>query len=184
MMTDTLTAKIEALLFYKSDPTELADLAETCNEDIQTIREAVSTLKQQLQDRGLTLIENEGSVQLVTDPEFGDAIKRDRKRQVDTNLTDAQAEALSVIAYLAPTEKTTIDYIRGVNSRAVLRNLSTRGLIEKDRSGQHISYKLATEALKHLGLDKPGDLPKYESTREQLMEFVQTRDEGADNNEA
>jgi segregation and condensation protein B len=84
---------------------------------------------------------------------------------------------------MSPTTKPTIDFVRGVNSRAVLRNLSTRGLIKKDRSGNQTTYSLSAEALQHLGITDTTELPEYENTRAKLAEFVDTEDVAVNTND-
>lgn len=173
-MNKQLSAKIEALLAYKQEPMHRSDIASACDAKPKAVQRALAKLKDDLTDRGLTIVETGDAVQLTTDPEFGNIIRQQYKESVDTNLTEAQSEALSVIAYLAPVTKPTIDFVRGVNSRAVLRNLSTRGLVDTDRSGQQTSFTPSAQALRHLGISKREELPKYEETKKRLEEFIAT----------
>lgn len=175
MNSSNLTAKIESVLFYKQEPVKVDELANICEVDeSEDIRQAVSKLKTELEDRGMTLIQKEDAVEIVTDNEFSELIAKAKKKEVDTNLTSAQSEALALVAYLAPVSKAKIDFVRGVNSRAVLRNLSTRGLITKKGSGKtNRMYQLTSDALAHLGITNKEELPEYESTRQKLMKFVE-----------
>lgn len=181
-MNSNLSAQIEALLFHHGEPIDLARLADICNAEPEAVRQAVSDLKTHLNNRGLTVVQHESAVQLRTDPDVSDCITRFRKSEVDTNLTDAQSEALAVIAYLSPATKPDIDFIRGVNSRTVLRNLQTRGLIQKTKENKKGVYKMTADALAHLGVTKPEDLPEYETTRNKLTEFVAAAQEDRSNN--
>jgi segregation and condensation protein B len=182
MKNDKLQNQIEALLSARSEPIDIDHIVELTDSDPEAVQKAVARLKSDLEDRGVSLIQNDGEIQLVTDPQFSDIIAKQNKREVDTNLTKAQSEALSVIAYMSPTTKPTIDFVRGVNSRAVLRNLSTRGLINKDRSGNQTTYSLSAEALQHLGITGTTELPEYENTRAKLAEFVDTNDVAVNTN--
>lgn len=169
-----LSAQIEAVLSTKSEATKITDLAELTDSDAANIQQAIAHLKDDLEKRGLKLIQHEGKVQLVSDPKHSDLIEQQRQQEVDTNLTKAQSEALAVIAYMSPVTKSVIDFVRGVNSRAVLRNLSTRGLINKQHKQDTTQFSLSSQALQHLGITNVQDLPKYKKTKKRLSEFVDT----------
>lgn len=177
MKTDKLTAQLEAVLSAQSEPMEISDLAELTQADAEAVERAVTKLEHDLESRGLNVIRHENQVQLVTDPEHSEIVAEKRQQEIDTNLTKAQSEALAVIAYMTPVGKAAIDFVRGVNSRAVLRNLMTRGLINKDRSGEMVTFSVSSEALQHLGITDVEELPKYEQTRKRLTEFVDTNRE-------
>jgi len=171
-MSKDVSAQIEALLFYHGEPIEKSTLADMLQVRPEIIQKAVASLKADLDQRALTLMENESTVQLRTDPSLSDLIKQFRKKEINTNLTDAQAEALAVTAYLQPAAKPDIDFIRGVNSRTVLRNLKTRGLIKKTKKDGKKCFRLTSDALAHLGITSIQELPQYETTRKKLAEFT------------
>ncbi len=173
MNTDYITAKIESILFYKREPVQVSELAEICEVDPEKARQVISKLKKELEDRGVSLIQKEGAVEMVTDNEFSELIEKAKREEVDSNLTSAQSEALALVAYLAPVSKAKIDFVRGVNSRAVLRNLSTRGLITKQKGKAGRAYKLTSDALAHLGVTDKKELPDYKATRQKLTEFIE-----------
>jgi len=180
-MSKKLSAQIEALLFYHGEPIERGELAEACEVDLEEVQKALAELKSNLQKRGLALIEKDSTVQLRTDAELSSLITRFRKKEINTDLTDPQAEALSVIAYLQPATKPDIDFIRGVNSRTVLRNLQTRGLVEKGKHNSKAVYELTPDTLAHLGVTKAEELPQYQSTRQKLAEFTEATQETGGN---
>jgi segregation and condensation protein B len=169
-----LSAQIEAVLSTKAEAVTITDIAELTDSDAKSVQQAISHLKDKLEERGLELIQHEDGIQLVSAPEHSDLIAQQRQQEVDTNLTKAQSEALAVIAYMAPVTKSAIDFVRGVNSRSVLRNLSTRGLINKQQKQDTVQFSLSSEALQHLGITSIQDLPKYEQTKKRLSEFVET----------
>jgi len=171
-MSNKLSAQIEALLFHTGESMDIKELADACDVNTEDIHEGLTALESALQDRGITLVRNDSFVQLRTANEFADVIKRFRKNRIDTNLTSAQSEALAVIAYIQPVSKPDIDFIRGVNSRTVLRNLQTRGLIKKQQKNEKTHYKLTTDALAHLGITKTTELPEYETTQNKLTDFI------------
>jgi segregation and condensation protein B len=174
--SDKLSTQIEAVLAAQSEPMAVSDLQDITEASPEDIQKAIAELKNALDNRGLSLIHHENHVQLVTDPGESEIVAKQKQKEVDTNLTKAQSEALAVIAYMAPVSKSVIDFIRGVNSRAVIRNLATRGLINKDRSGEQVTFSVSTEALQHIGVTNAHGLPKYQDTRERLAEFVETNE--------
>lgn len=169
---NALSEKLEALLFYFGDPVKKKELAAICEASASEVDDALSDLMNNLSSRGITLIVHEDTAQLVTDPAFNELIQQVATEKTNTDLTDAQSEALSVVAYLAPVEKMTIDFVRGVNSRVVLRNLTARGLVQKKSEEASAVYNLTMDAMTHLGISSPEELPDYSTTREQLEEFV------------
>lgn len=180
-MSNSLSSQIEALLFHTGEPMDITELADACDVDADRVHEALAALESELEDRGLTLVRSDSSVQLRTGDQFADLIKQFRENRINTDLTSAQSEALAVIAYIQPVSKPDIDFIRGVNSRTVLRNLQTRGLINKQQQNKKTHYKLTTDALAHLGISKASELPQYEKTQNKLTEFISAaEDEGAE----
>jgi segregation and condensation protein B len=80
-----------------------------------------------------------------------------------------------VIAYNVPVKRSEIDYIRGVNSSFMLRNLLIRGLIERMRDpkdSRSYVYRISADFLKFLGLTSISDLPDYGSFAQKLEEFL------------
>jgi segregation and condensation protein B len=76
-------------------------------------------------------------------------------------LTPAQAETLSIVAYLQPVSRPEIARIRGVASDSAATSLLERGLIEESGRSQFgaILYRTTPLFLKLFGLNSPDDLP-------------------------
>lgn len=171
-----LTTKIQGLLFYTGESVSVDKIARLCDTDKKSAEEALGRLKENLKSSGLDLILHEDTARLVTDASLSDFIANIREQEVNTKLTNAQSEALAIVAYLAPVKKVKVDFIRGVNSRAVLRNLSARGLVTKKKKDGRVLYALTSEALAHLGITHEEELPDYEETRGKLYEFTETEE--------
>ena len=167
-----LAQKIHALLFYRQDALSVRGLAKFCSAGTEEIRAALEEIKETLAGQGVQLLFHDEKAQLVTARSQSDFIKEVAKEEVNTNLTSAQSEALAIIAYLAPVNKIRIDFIRGVNSRAVLRNLSARGLVQESTKDAKKTYTLTNDALAHLGVNALAELPDYQETRKKLLEFT------------
>ena len=162
-----LEAKIEAVLFIHGEPVRLKKLASVTKASETQIEKALDSIKERLdsEDRGLDLMRGKDEVQLVTAPELTEVVEKLTKEELDTKLTPAALETLSIIAYLGPCTRALIDYVRGVNSSFMLRTLMVRGLVERmDDRGKTGGYAYQTtfDFLKHMGVSTSKELPEYE----------------------
>jgi segregation and condensation protein B len=170
----TLDAKIEAVLFWKAEPTSVKKLAGILEVNEDEVRASIAVLKTSLQNRGLTLVELEDEVTLGTSKDVSPLIEKLTKEELVKDLGKAGLETLSIVLYQGPLTRAEIDYIRGVNSQFILRNLLVRGLVEKvenpsDRRG--FLYKPSFDLLSHIGISKISDLPDYETVRKNIEAF-------------
>jgi len=172
-----LENKIEAILFMKGEPQSIKSIASLLKVTEAEVAESVMVLAESLRSlgRGIRLLRKDDSVMLVTAPEAGDVIREMAKEEYDSNLSPATVETLAIIAYKGPIIKAEIDYIRGVNSGFILRNLLIRGLIERvtnpsDRRA--FLYRPSFELLQFLGVDNIGDLPEYKEFNKKMEESV------------
>jgi segregation and condensation protein B len=87
------------------------------------------------------------------------------------------------VLYHGPISRREIDYVRGVNSAFILRNLLVRGLVEKTdaKEGERsFTYKPTLELLSHLGVTKIEEFPEYEQVKNELREFNERLTENKD----
>lgn len=175
-MTDNLQGKIEAVLFIYGEPIKIKKIADILGIEEATAREGLLALSEALKnyERGLSLMIGENQATLVTKPEFQDIVKKIVKEELDTELSPASLETLAIVAYLGPVSRAKIDYIRGVNSSFILRNLAIRGLVDKegqkDKSGNFM-YKVTFDFWKHIGISSPAQLPDFDKYRNLINEF-------------
>jgi len=165
-----LINQIEALLFFQAGPSTVSDLMKTTESSTPAVRTALDALDERLRGRGLSLIRVEDTVELVTAPSVSEVIQRARENELSGNLGRAAIETLTIVLYRGPVSKPDIDYIRGVNSRAILRSLLIRGLVEKTRGKEPRAgtYVATSDTLKYLGIGSISLLPEYEETRESI----------------
>jgi segregation and condensation protein B len=169
-----LSAQIEAILFWKAEPVSIKKLAQLLNIDTSSIKTAINELEQSLKGRGLTLVQTDEEVMLGTSKELSPLIEQLTKEELTRDLGKAGLETLSIILYQGPISRADIDYIRGVNSQFILRNLLIRGLIERvdnPKDARSFLYKTTLELLSHLGLSKIEDLPEYEKVKKDIEDF-------------
>ena len=178
-----LDAKIEALLFFKGEPVSTKEMAKYLKTKESAVKEALGTLEQKLEGRGLSLVYKDNKVMLGTGREMGPLLEELRKEELDKELSKASLETLSVILYKEGVTRSDIDYIRGVNSSFILRNLLIRGLIERKThptDSRKYVYSPTFELLQHLGLSKMEDLPEYTEVTKSLQESVEGAEETQD----
>ncbi len=169
-----LSSQIEAVLFYKAEPLSVKRLAQILKKDEKEIKNALTELREELKGRGLTLVEWEDEVTLGTSKEVSALIETLTKEELVKDLGKAGLETLSIILYQGPLSRAEIDYIRGVNSNFILRNLLIRGLIERvdnPKDQRSFLYKPTLELISHLGLSKITDLPDYDAVRSDIENF-------------
>lgn len=171
-----LESKLEAVLFWKAEPMSIKKLASILNVSEEQIKEAVKSLQESLKDRGLTLIQWEDEVTLGTAKEASELIESLTKEELTKDLGKAGLETLSIILYQGPLSRAEIDYIRGVNSQFILRNLLVRGLIERidnPKDQRSFLYKPTLELLSFLGVSKVEDIPDFEVVKRDIENFKQ-----------
>lgn len=175
-----LEQKIEAVLFYKGEPESRKGLAQLLKVTEDEIEKAVTTLASSLDVRGIRLLRLQDQYELVTAPETSDVIVEVKKEELARDLGKAGAETLAIVLYRGPVARAVIEYIRGVNSSFVLRNLQMRGLIARvhnPNDNRSYLYKVTPELLKHLGVTSLTELPEYEKLRKELDALESTIDE-------
>ena len=173
-MNTDLDKKIEALLFWKGEPMKLKKIADMLSVSEEEIKNSIQILKEKLEGRGVSLMEKEDEVMMVTAGECSELIEKLTKEELSKDLGKAALETLSIILYQGPIKRSELDYIRGVNSQFILRNLLVRGLIEKiadPKDARTFVYKPSFELLAHLNVKSIEELPDYEAVRKDIESF-------------
>jgi segregation and condensation protein B len=172
----TLEQVVESLLFLSPEPVSTADLAEACEASEAEIDRALDLLATSLDGRGLTLREVAGGHTLAARPDSADAARRLLAKPKTPPLTQAQAETLSIVAYLQPVSRPEIARIRGVSSESAVQTLTERGLIEeagRSRFGAviHRTTPLFERLFGLSGLDQLPDPARFDPTPEDESEL-------------
>jgi segregation and condensation protein B len=170
-----LEAKIEGLLFYKGEDVQIKKLAELLSVSTEEIEEALKKLGQSLSGRGLVLVRKDDSVVLGITSELSSLIESIRKEEIGKELSKASLETLSIVLYKNGVARSEIDYIRGVNSSFILRNLLVRGLIEKivdPKDSRRFLYRPTFDTLSFMGVTSIDQLPNYNDVINQLQEVI------------
>lgn len=156
---------IESLLFVSKEPLGLDRLSTLLPElERGEIHETVMALMDEYEKRqgGFHIVHVAGGYQFRTRPEHKDWINR--LNQVSPlRLSRAAIETLTIIAYKQPVIRSDIEYIRGVDSGGVIRNLLDLKLVRvlgrKDIPGRPLVYSTTRYFLELFGLSDIRDLP-------------------------
>ena len=169
--TLSLDAQIEGILFWKGEPVRVKKLSQILNAEEKDILSALEVLKQKLEARGVILVFKEDEVMLGTAPQMSAVMETLTKEELTKDLGKAGLETISIILYKGPISRAEIDYIRGVQSNFILRNLLVRGLIEKvvkPDDQRSFLYKPSFELLSYLGMSKIEDIPEYAKVKKEF----------------
>lgn len=177
---------IEALLFWKGEPLSTKEIASYLSIKKEEVAPLIDSLETSLATRGIVLIRKEDEVTLGTHPQASAVIEKLRKEELSKDLGKAGLETLAIILYKGPVKRAEIDYIRGVNSQFILRNLLVRGLIERvpaPDDQRAILYKTSFDLLQLLGITDVTKLPRYDEVLKEIESFKMTQ-EGIKQSEA
>ncbi len=170
-------AVMEAVLFTMGESVEIARLAETIEESVKDTKAILADMKERYEreDRGITLIELEESVQLCTKPEMYEYLIKIAKTPKKYVLTDTLMETLSIIAYKQPVTRLEIERIRGVSCDHAINRLLEFNLITEvgrmDAPGRPLLFGTTEEFLRNFGVKSLDELPELNAV--QIEEFKQ-----------
>lgn len=167
-----LQQKIEALLFFKNEPISFNWLSKKLNTSLSDIEQSIFDMKEFYENRGFILVTTEDDVALMTANIAQDIIQTLTQEQQGKELSKQALETLAIIIYKGKVTKPEIDYIRGVNSVFILRNLLIRGLITKknNESDKRSPYYIPThDLLSFLGIDDIRKLSDFDEFQKELQ---------------
>lgn len=177
---NNLETKIEALLFFKAEPLSLKKLEEVLKVPKTEILEALESLKNNLTNRGIVLMEKDEEFTIAVSPVYSEMIDEIQKEELNRDLSKASLETLSIILYKNGASRSEIDFIRGVNSSFTLRALLVRGLIEKVAStedNRRYIYKPTFDLLSFMGVSNISELPGWEELNKAIEKTIKENNE-------
>ncbi len=165
MYFPSLNAIVEGLLFVSDGPISLDRLTELLPDyERASVRLAVQELRDEYEQRGsgMHLVEVAGGWQLRTVPELMPYLSRMVKGK-PARFSQSALETLAIIAYRQPITRQEIEYLRGVDTGAVLKTLLEKKLVKilgkKDIPGRPIIYGTSKEFLEVFNLKDLTGLP-------------------------
>lgn len=177
MERQTVKAVLEAILFTMGESIELSRLAATLELDKQDVKEILEEMQNDYEqnDRGISLIWLEDSVQLSTKPSMYEYLIKIAKTPKKMVLTDTVLETLSIIAYKQPVTRLEIETIRGVSCDHAINKLLDYELITElgrlDAPGRPLLFGTTEQFLRCFGVKSLDELPELSTI--QVEEFKQ-----------
>lgn len=175
------SAQIQALLFSEGGALTYKALEKALGCSADDVRAALDALATAIEGSGLTLVRSDTEAVLAVAPVASDIVTKKATEEYGRDIGDAGLEVLAILLYEGASTRAEIDYIRGVNSSSTLRNLLTRGLIERSgnpEDGREFIYKPTTELLAHLGVSDRTTLPDYGTISAELSSFKESHAAG------
>lgn len=169
----TTEQKLEAILFALGEPITVSELVKLAGLSKEEVATGLQNLRESLSGRGVQLIESHQGYTLGTHPEASPLLDSIRKDELGKELSKASLETLAIILYYNGATRSDIDFIRGVNSNFILRNLVMRGLIERTEYAEDSRksfYVPTLDLMNHLGVTTISELPDYESIHKMFIE--------------
>ncbi|OGY39156.1 MAG: hypothetical protein A2418_03205 [Candidatus Brennerbacteria bacterium RIFOXYC1_FULL_41_11] len=166
---------LESILFAYGEPVKLDKLAVILGLEQAIVNSLVVEYAEKIAqnlESGTVLIRNNDEIQLGTRPGNFVFLEKFLKRDVDEELSSAATEVLTLILYRGPILRSEIDFIRGVNSSYILRMLSMRDLITREKHGLSFVYRPSFGLLKLLGILSPEDLPDFDALNQRLGDLM------------
>jgi len=157
---------LESILLISDRALKIKNLAKKLNLEKKEVKELIEELKEKfnIESSGIHLLITNDKIQFTTNPLSKKIVKEFVKEELNSNLTDASLEALTIIAYRGPITRSELEQIRGVNCSIILRNLLIKGLIESKTNKEKMTetYSITLDFLKYLGINTINELPDYE----------------------
>lgn len=169
-----LQALCEAILAVAREPVAPEALAEVAGEGV-TAAEVEAALEQvrsrhDSECSGLVVEQVGGGWRLATRAEHEGPLRQFLGMRSRTRLSQAGLEVLAIVAYRQPITLPEINFLRGVNSAAVMRTLVDRKLVavagRKQVVGTPLLYRTTREFLVHFGLPDLSSLPSLEEVEQ------------------
>lgn len=174
---DKLSRQIQALLFAEGGALTFKSLEKALSCDTAELQSALTMLATALEKTGLVLVKSDTEAVLAVAADAKEIVMKKATEEYARDIGDAGLEVLAVLLYEGPSTRAQIDYIRGVNSSSTLRNLLSRGCVERSgnpEDGREYIYRATAELLAHIGVSERTKLPEYSTISSELSSFKQT----------
>ena len=173
-----LARLLEAALFASSRPIPVEELA-ALDPDASpaALRAAIDELREHydVDGHGVELTEIGGGWQVLTRPEYTEAIERAQLAARPSRLSAAALETLAIIAYRQPIGRAEIEEIRGVSVGGVLKSLHERGLIDVAGRGEGLGrpllYGTTPSFLEQFALRHLTELPRTDELAVAMRQY-------------
>ena len=164
---NSLAKLLEAALFASPRPIPTDELATLDTEaSPAALQAALDELREHYDVDGhaVELVDAGGGWQILTRPEYTEAIERAQMAVRPRRLSPAALETLAIVAYRQPIGRAEVEEIRGVDVGSVLKSLHERGLIDvvgrSEALGRPLLYGTTDAFLEQFALRHLEELPR------------------------
>ena len=169
---------VEAVIFASEEAVTLQTIRQVTgsNLDSHELQSIVERLNTEYSSTGRTFQIHRiaGGYRFLSNPEYGDILKKLLAPKIRRRLSQSLIEVLAVIAYNQPVTRSEIQQIRGVSPDYAIDRLLNRGFIEvrgrADSPGKPLQYGTTKEFLDLFHLSSIKDLPKLREIKEIIHE--------------
>lgn len=175
-----LAKLLEAALFASNRPIPADDLVGL---DAEASPAGVAAALDELREHydtdghGVELVQVGDGWQILTRPEYTEAIERAQLATRPQRLSGAALETLAIIAYRQPIGRAEIEEIRGVGAGSILKSLQERNLIDVvgrgEGLGRPLLYGTTSVFLEHFALRHLEELPRADELAVALRQAPQ-----------
>jgi segregation and condensation protein B len=183
----SLLVRLQALLFAEGGSISRKRLCTQLGCKEKELSDAFAALPERLAGSGISLITTETEASLCVAPEATMFVQKVFERELGKEIGESGLEVLAIVLYCGASTRARIDYIRGVNTSSTLRNLLSRGLLERTgnpEDAREYLYRPTVELLAHLGVRNNTELPNYEEVVSELDAFEAGAKSAADTDAA
>jgi len=165
---ERIIPEVEAILFSSSEPVEREILIKLLNIDRTLFFQVIEYLKEKynVPESGLMIIDTAGGYQMVTKPQYAEALEKFFGNRKMARLSTPALETLAIIAYKQPLTKQEIEDIRGVDCDSVVKTLLDRDLVLRkgnvDLPGKPSLYHTTKKFLTYFKISSLRELPSIE----------------------
>jgi segregation and condensation protein B len=155
---------LEAVLMVVEEPVDEVALASALELPVEQVAELLAQLvaDYDANSRGFELRRVAGGWRIFSRSAFAPVVERFVLDGQTARLTQAALETLAIVAYRQPVSRARVGAVRGVNVDAVMRTLTTRGLVEEaghDPETGAVLYRTTNYFLQRIGLSSLDELP-------------------------
>ncbi len=182
--TEYLMCAVEAVLFSTGESVSVERLAKALDMEPKRLAKQMKEVAAgyNICDRGIRMVELEGSYQLCTKNEYYDILTKVVTTPKKPNMTEVLLETLSIVAYKQPITRPEIEAIRGVSCSHAINKLMEYGLVDEvgrlDAPGRPILFGTTEEFLRSFGVSSVEDLPLI--SPDKIEDFKKEAQEEAD----
>ena len=163
--SENIKPALEAILFTAGDSVDISRIGKVLGAEPWEVRKAAEKLSREYEEqgRGVRLVRLEEKLQMVSAPEYNEAVNHALEKRSQPKLSPTALEVLSIVAYYQPVTRAYIEQLRGADSSYTVAVLSERGLIAPcgrlEAPGRPVLFGTTEQFLRVMGISSLQELP-------------------------